>query len=93
METEIESGKQAVFLWLWIKRIPHIKFEPNLRLRAGPLCRYFGAYMELLLNVSNFSRNLCLCTGGNPSICSRRFGLISSPMIFFILHSRKVTLL
>ena len=32
VETEAGSGKQTVFLWLWVKRIPQIKFEPNLRL-------------------------------------------------------------
>ena len=51
METETGSGKQTVFLVVMgQKNTTHKVWAKSETMRAGPLCRYFGAYMELLLS-------------------------------------------
>ena len=53
METETGSGKQTVFfVVMGQKNTPHNVWAKSETMRAGPLCRYFGAYMELLLKTS-----------------------------------------
>ena len=50
METETGSGKQTVFfVVMGQKNTTHKVWAKSETMRAGPLCRYFGAYMELLL--------------------------------------------
>ena len=50
METETGSGKQTVFfVVMGQKNTTHKVRAKSETMRAGPLCRYFGAYMELLL--------------------------------------------
>ena len=50
METETGSGKQTIFfVVMGQKKTTHKVWAKSETMRAGPLCRYFGAYMELLL--------------------------------------------
>ena len=50
METETGSGQQTVFfLVMGQENTTHKVWAKSETMRAGPLCRYFGAYMELLL--------------------------------------------
>ena len=52
METETGSGKQTVFfVVMGQKNTTHKVWAKSETMRAGPLCRYFGAYMELLLKI------------------------------------------
>ena len=50
METKTGSDKQTVFfVVMGQKNTTHKVWAKSETMRAGPLCRYFGAYMELLL--------------------------------------------
>ena len=52
METETGSGKQTAFFVVMGQENTTHKAKSET-MRAGPLCRYCGAYMELLLSRSN----------------------------------------
>ena len=55
METETGSGKQTVFfVVMGQKNTTHKVWAKSETMRAGPLCRYFGAYMELLLKCQTY---------------------------------------
>ena len=52
MATETESNKQTLFfVVLGQKYTTHKVWAKSETMRAGPLFRHFGVYMELLLNV------------------------------------------
>ena len=59
METETGIGKQTVFfVVMGQKNTTHKVWAKSETMRAGPLCRYFGAYMELLL-ISQICQYFC----------------------------------
>ena len=52
METETGSDKQTpFFVVVGQKNTTHKVWAKSETMRAGPLCKNFGAYMELLLNI------------------------------------------